>query len=334
MTSKKNPSPIATVFGGSGFLGRYVTQRLARAGWRVRVAVRRPNEALFVRTYGVVGQVEPVQANVRDEESTRRAIAGADVVINCVGILVETGKQRFDAVQDEGAARVARIAREEGVGRMVQISAIGADAESDSDYARSKAAGEAAVAEAFPGAVILRPSIMFGTDDDFFNRFGAMARLSPVLPLVGAKTRFQPVYVDDVAAAAVKAATEDVAPGIYELGGPEVETFRGLMQRLLRLIERRRMLLSLPFGVARFQGAVLDLAQRWSFGLFTNTLLTADQVRLLARDNVVAPDARGFEALGITPTAMEAVLADYLYAYRPHGQFDAITASARNLRES
>ncbi|HMQ93895.1 MAG TPA: complex I NDUFA9 subunit family protein [Amaricoccus sp.] len=333
MTSLKNPTPIATVFGGSGFLGRYVTQRLARAGWRVRVAVRRPNEALFVRTYGVVGQVEPVQANVRDEESTRRAIEGADAVINCVGILVETGKQLFDAVQGEGAARVARIAREEGVGRLVQISAIGADAESDSDYARSKAAGEAAVAEAFPGAVILRPSIMFGTDDDFFNRFGAMARLSPVLPLVGAKTRFQPVYVDDVAAAAVKAATEEVAPGIYELGGPEVESFHGLMQRMLRLIERRRILVSLPFRVARFQGAMLDLVQRWSFGLFTNTLLTSDQVRLLARDNVVAPDARGFEALGIVPTAMEAVLEDYLYAYRPHGQFDAITASARNLRE-
>ena len=334
MTSMSKSSPIATVFGGSGFLGRYVTQRLARAGWRVRVAVRRPNEALFVRPYGVVGQVEPVQANIRDEDSTRRAIAGADAVINCVGILAEAGKQRFDAVQDEGAARIARIAREEGVGRMVQISAIGADAESESEYARSKAAGEAAVAEAFPGAVILRPSIMFGTEDGFFNRFAAMARLSPALPLVGPETRFQPVYVDDVAAAAVKAASQDVAPGIYELGGPEVETFRGLMQRMLRLIERRRMLLTVPFWMARIQGAMLDLAQRLSFGLFTNNLLTADQVRLLAHDNVVAPEARGFAELGIEPTAMEAVLESYLYAYRPHGQFDKITASARNLRES
>ncbi len=328
------PAPLVTVFGGSGFVGRYVTQRLARAGCRVRVAVRRPNEALFVRPYGVVGQVEPVQANIRDEESTRRAIAGADAVINCVGILVQTGKQQFDAVQDEGAARVARIAREEGVRRLVQISAIGADPDSPSDYARSKAAGEAAVAEAFPGAVILRPSIVFGTEDEFFNRFATMARLSPVIPLVGPETRFQPVYVDDVAAAAVKAATGDVVPGIYELGGPETESFRGLMQRMLKLIQRRRLLVTLPFWMARIQGAMLDLAQRWSFGLFTNTLLTADQVRQLGRDNVVSPGARGFAELGIEPVAMEAVLEGYLYSYRPHGQFDAITASARNLRES
>jgi NADH dehydrogenase len=329
-----NSSPIATVFGGSGFLGRYVTQRLARAGWRVRVAVRRPNEALFVRPYGVVGQVEPIQANIRDEDSTRRAIVGSQVVINCVGILVETGQQTFGAVQDEGAARVARIAREEGVLRLVQVSAIGADAESTSDYARAKAAGEAAVAETFPGAVILRPSIMFGTEDEFFNRFGAMARLSPVLPLVGPETKFQPVYVDDVAAAAVRAATGDVAPGVYELGGPEVASFRDLMRRMLGLIERRRMLVTMPFWKARMLGRMLDFAQRWSFGLFTNNLLTADQVKQLAHDNVVTPDARGFAELGITPTAMEAVLESYLYSYRPHGQFDAITASARNLRES
>lgn len=334
MTSMSNSSPIATVFGGSGFLGRYVTQRLARAGWRVRVAVRRPNEALFVRPYGVVGQVEPIQANIRDGESTRRAIAGADAVINCVGILVESGRQSFGAVQDEGAARVARIAREEGVLRLVQVSAIGADAGSTSDYARTKAAGEAAVAEAFPGAVILRPSIMFGTEDEFFNRFGAMARLSPVLPLVGPETRFQPVYVDDVAAAAVRAATGNAAPGVYELGGPEVASFRDLMRRMLGLIERRRMLVTMPFWKARMLGRMFDFAQRWSFGLFTNNLLTADQVQQLAHDNVVAPDARGFAELGITPTAMEAVLESYLYSYRPHGQFDAITASARNLRES
>jgi NADH dehydrogenase len=329
-----NSPPIATVFGGTGFLGRYVTQRLARAGWRVRVAVRRPNEALFVRPYGVVGQVEPIQANVRDEDSTRRAIAGADAVINCVGILVETGKQTFGAVQDEGAARVARIAREEGVLRLVQVSAIGADAGGTSDYARTKAAGEAAVAEAFPGAVILRPSIMFGTEDEFFNRFGAMARLSPVLPLVGPETKFQPVYVDDVAAAAVRAAAGDVAPGVYELGGPEVASFRDLMWRMLGLIERRRMLVTMPFWKARMLGRMFDFAQRWSFGLFTNNLLTADQVQQLGHDNIVAPGARGFADLGITPTAMEAVLESYLYSYRPHGQFDAITASARNLRES
>lgn len=327
------PAPIVTIFGGSGFLGRYVTQRMARAGWRVRVAVRRPNEAHFVRTYGFVGQVEPIQANIRDDASTRRVMTGARAVVNCVGILVESGKQRFDDVQTHGAARVARIAAEEGVARLVQISAIGADADSDSRYARSKAAGEAAVRAAFPTAVILRPSIMFGAEDQFFNRFAAMARWSPVLPLVGADTRFQPVYVDDVAAAAAKAAIEEVPPGLYELGGPEIETFRALMQRMLAIIERRRVVLALPGGLARAQAAFLDGLQRLSSGLFTNHLLTQDQIRQLARDNVVAPEAWGFAELGITPTPMDAVLESYLYSYRVHGQYEAITASARNVRQ-
>jgi NADH dehydrogenase len=326
------PAPLVTVFGGSGFIGRHVTQRLARAGCRVRVAVRRPNEALFVRPYGVVGQVEPVQANVRDDASTRRAIAGADAVVNCVGILVETGKQRFEAVVAEGAGRVARLAAEQGATRVVQVSAIGADPGSDSAYARAKAAGEAAVAAAFPGAVILRPSIVFGPGDAFFNRFAAMARLSPVLPLVGPDTRFQPVYVDDVATAASTAVTAGAPPGIYELGGPEVASFRELMQRLLRVIERRRLLLALPAWAARGTASAFDFLQRASVGLFTNTILTEDQLRQLARDNLVAPGGRGFEAFGIAPTAMDAVLESYLYAYRPHGQFDAIRNSAVRAR--
>ena len=207
MTSMPSSTPVATVFGGSGFIGRYVTQRLARAGWRVRVAVRRPDEAYFVRPYGVVGQVEPVQANIRDDASTRRAVRGAAAVVNCVGILAESGKQSFEAVIAEGAGRIARLAAEEGVGRLVHVSAIGADPDSPSAYGRAKAQGEAAVRAAFPAAVILRPSIVFGTEDQFFNRFAAMARLSPVLPIVGPDTRFQPVYVDDIAAAAVLAAT-------------------------------------------------------------------------------------------------------------------------------
>ena len=326
-------TPLVTVFGGSGFVGRYICRRMANAGWRVRVAVRRPDEAGFVRTMGTVGQVEPIQANIRDEASTARAIIGSDAVINCVGILVESGKQRFDALQADGAARVARLAAEHGARRLVQISAIGANAESDSDYARSKAAGEAAVTSAFPGAVILRPSIIFGTEDEFFNRFGAMARLSPVIPLVGADTRFQPVYVDDVAAAAVKAATSDVAPGVYELGGPETATFRELIERLLGTIERKRAIIVLPPWFARFQAGALDTLSKLTFGLWTNGLLTRDQVRQLGRDNVVAPDARGFADLGIEPTAMDAILEGYLYSYRPHGQFDAITASADNLRQ-
>lgn len=325
-------APIVTIFGGSGFVGRYVARRMAKAGWRVRVAVRRPNEALFVRTYGVVGQVEPLQANIRDEASTRRAIEGAQAVVNCVGILGEFGKQTFEAVQSEGAGRVARLAAEAGVARLVHISAIGADAGSPSLYARSKAAGEAAASAAFPNVTILRPSIIFGPEDQFFNRFGRMARLMPVLPLVGAETRFQPVYVDDVAAAAVMAATGGAAPGVYELGGPEVASFRELMRTMLTVIRRRRAVAALPGWMARAQAGALDAAQRWSFGLFANELLTRDQVVLLGRDNVVAPGARGFEALGIAPTPMEAVLPGYLYVYRPGGQYAAIKDSAAQLR--
>jgi uncharacterized protein YbjT (DUF2867 family) len=327
-----NAAPIVTIFGGSGFVGRYVAQRMARAGWRVRVAVRRPNEALFVRTYGVVGQVEPIQANIRDEASTRRAIEGAQAVVNCVGILGQIGKQTFDAVQDEGAGRIARIAAAEGVGRLVHVSAIGADANSGSLYAQSKAAGEAAVTAAFPDAVILRPSIVFGPDDHFFNRFGRMATLAPVLPLVGAETKFQPVYVDDVAAAAEAAITGQAEPGVYELGGPEVATFRELMQTLLGVIRRKRAIVALPTRLAEMQAGLCDFVQRASFGLIQNGLLTRDQVVLLGRDNVVAPGARGFEALGLTPTPMEAVLEGYLYVYRPGGQYSAIKDSATQLR--
>jgi NADH dehydrogenase len=327
-----SPAPIVTIFGGAGFVGRYVSRRMARAGWRVRVAVRRPNEALFVRTYGVVGQVEPIQANIRDEASTRRALVGATAAVNCVGILAEAGKQRFDAVQTEGARRIARLAEAEGAQRLVHVSAIGADPASDSLYARTKAEGEAAVTAAYPGAVVLRPSIVFGAEDQFFNRFARMARLSPALPIVGAETRFQPIYVDDVAAAAEAALTRSPEAGVFELGGPEVATFRGLMERMLKVIQRRRALLPLPFWLAGLQGSALDLAQRASFGLFTNGLITRDQVRLLRRDNVVAAGARGLAELGVTPTAMDAVLESYLYCYRPGGQYAEIKASAANLR--
>ena len=328
-----NSIPIVTIFGGSGFVGRYVTQRMARAGWRVRVAVRRPDEALFVRPLGVVGQVEPIQANIRDEASTRAAIAGADAVINCAGILVETSWQSFDAVQAEGAARVARIATDENVRTMVHVSAIGADASSDSDYARSKAEGETAVLDAFPGAVILRPSVIFGIEDGFFNKFGAMARYSPVLPVVGPDVRFQPVYVDDVAAAAATAVIDGGYSGIYELGGPEVATFRDLLNQLVKTVDRRRIVVAVPGWIARIQAGMLDLAQNWSFGLFTNNILTADQVRMLSSDKVVADDARGLADFGISHTPMEVILPGYLYCYRPHGQFDDILESAQNLRQ-
>ena len=325
-------SKLVTIYGGSGFVGRYVARRMARAGWRVRVAVRRPNEALFVRPYGVVGQVEPVLCNIRDDASVRAAMAGADAVVNCVGILSESGKNKFDAVQAEGAARVARLAAESGVARLVHVSAIGADADAESDYAASKGRGEAAVLEHMPQAVILRPSIVFGPEDEFFNRFAGMTRVSPVLPLVGADTRFQPVYVDDLAQAAEMAVRGQAAPGIYELGGPEVLTFRELMQRMLEVIHRRRLILNLPTWIARIMALGFDVLQAVTLGLFENRMITRDQIKNLGRDNVVAADAKGFVALGIRPTTMDAVLPEYLWRFRPSGQYDAIKASAQNLR--
>ncbi len=325
-------SKLVTIYGGSGFVGRYIARRMAKAGWRVRVAVRRPNEALHVKPYGVVGQVEPVLCNIRDDASVRAVMQGADAVVNCVGILFETGRNKFDSVQSDGAGRIARIAAEKGVARLVHVSAIGADAASDSLYQRSKAQGEELVREHFANAVILRPSIIFGHEDQFFNRFAGMARFSPMLPVVGASTRFQPVYVDDVAAAAAKALTEDVAPGIYELGGPEIATFRALMERMLLEIRRKRVLLNIPFPVANLMAGVLGMAQAVTLGLFTNSLLTRDQVRNLRRDNVVRDGAKGFAELGITPTPMETVIPAYLWVHRPGGQYKAIHESASQLR--
>jgi len=327
-------SKLVTIYGGSGFIGRYIARRMAKEGWRVRVAVRRPNDALFVKPYGVVGQVEPIFCNIRDDASVRAVMTGADAVINCVGILAEHGRNKFDAVQAEGAGRVARIAAETGVAQLVQISAIGADAESDSAYSRSKAEGEAAVLAAFPGAVILRPSIVFGAEDQFFNRFAAMSRMGPILPVVGAETRFQPVYVDDVAQAAVKAATGEAAPGVYELGGPDVASFRALMQEMLAVIQRRRAIVNVPFFVARLMAFGFDAVQALSLGLIHNGVLTRDQVRNLAHDNVVSEGARGLADLGITPTALGAVLPEYLWRYRPSGQYAAIKNSAKNLRKA
>jgi NADH dehydrogenase len=326
-------SKLVTIYGGSGFVGRYIARRMAKEGWRVRVAVRRPNDALFVKPYGTVGQVEPVPCNIRDEVSVRAVMKGADAVVNCIGILNRSGKNSFDAVQAEGAARIARIAAEEGVSTLVHLSAIGADAESPSEYQQTKAAGEKAILDAFPKAVILRPSIIFGNEDGFFNRFASMARFGPVLPVVGAATKFQPVYVDDVAQAAVKGITGEAAPGIYELGGPDVETFRDLMRRMLQVIRRRRLIVNVPFFAASIMGGAFDLLQAVTLGLFQNGMITRDQVRNLKADNVVSPGAKGLADLGITPTAMEAVLPEYLWRYRPSGQYAAIKESAKNLRK-
>ncbi len=324
-------SKLVTIYGGSGFVGRYIARRMAKAGWRVRVAVRRPNEAIFVKPYGVVGQVEPVLCNIRDDASVAQVMQGADAVVNCVGILAKDGKNTFDAVQAEGAARVARIAARLGVAKMVQISAIGADVESDSDYARTKGLGEAGVLAHMPDAVILRPSIVFGSEDGFFNRFAGMTRMGPVLPVVGADTLFQPVYVDDVAKAAEAALTANVAPGVYELGGPEVRSFRDLMHMMLGIIRRRRAIVNIPFFLADIMAFGLELGETLSLGL-VRAQITRDQVRNLRRDNVVSDGARGFAELGIEPVAMESVLPDYLWRFRPSGQYDAIKESARNLR--
>jgi uncharacterized protein YbjT (DUF2867 family) len=327
-------SKLVTIFGGSGFVGRYIARRMAKEGWRVRVAVRRPNEALFVKPYGVPGQVEPLACNIRDDASVRSMIRGADAVVNCVGTFSKGGRNNFGAVHVEGAGRIARIAAAEGVANLVQISSIGADAGADSDYARTKAEGEAAVLAAFPNAVILRPSVIFGTEDGFFNRFAAMSRMGPILPVVGANTKFQPVFVDDVAQAAVKAALGDAQPGIYELGGPEVDTFRGLMGRMLSVIQRRRAVINIPFFLARIVAFAFDMVEAVTLGLIQNKMITRDQVKSLRHDNVVAPGARGLADLGITPTAIEAVLPEYLWRYRPSGQYAAIKDSAKNLKKA
>lgn len=325
-------SKLVTIYGGSGFVGRYIARRMAKEGWRVRVAVRRPNEAMHVKPYGAVGQVEPILCNIRDEASVALAMQGADAVVNCVGVLNDLGKNGFDEVQAEGAERVARIAAEQGVARMVQISAIGAGADSASDYARSKAAGEAGVLKHMPDAMILRPSIIFGTEDQFFNRFAGMTRFGPFLPIVGASSKFQPVYVDDVAQAAVKGVLGEAPGGIYELGGPDVASFRELMQIMLDVIHRRRTIIGVPFLAARIMAGVLDILKFVSFQLFPNNILTRDQLKNLRNDNVVSEGAKGFADLDIEPASMESVLPDYLWKFRPSGQYNEMQASAKNLK--
>jgi NADH dehydrogenase len=305
---------VVTVFGGAGFLGRYVVRALARRGARVRVACRRPDRALRCKPMGDVGQIAPVAANIRDEVSVAAAVAGADAVVNLVGILYQRGRQTFDAVHRDGAARVARAAAEAGVRSLVHVSAIGASREAGADYARSKGMGEDAVRQAFPEAAILRPSILFGPEDEFFNRFAALARLSPALPLIGGgQTRFQPVYVCDVAAAVAAALAEPGAKGrVYELGGPGIYSFRELMERLLSEIGRRRRLVPVPFWLAT--------AQAWFLEWLPSPPLTRDQVRLLRHDNVVSPGAAGLADLGVTATALDVILPTYLARHRRGGR--------------
>jgi len=309
---------LVTIYGGSGFVGRHLVRALAKRGWRIRVAVRRPDLAGHLQPLGVVGQVMPVQANLRYPDSVARAADGASVIVNLVGILHQSGAQRFDAVQAEGAEAVAKAAKKEGA-RLIQMSAIGADKNSKSAYGRTKALGEQAAFAARRDAVIIRPSIVFGPEDDFFNRFAALARISPFLPLIGGgETKFQPVFVGDVAEAIAKAVEGEARGGeIYELGGPEVKSFRVLMELVLEEIGRKRLLLPLPWTLARIQA--------FFFEMMPNPMLTRDQVTMLQTDNVVSPtaicDGRTLDGLGISPTAMRAILPTYLWRYRKAGQF-------------
>lgn len=313
---------LVTIFGGSGFLGRQVVRALARRGWRIRAAVRRPDLAGQLQPCGNPGQIVAVQANVRREHrwSIERAVEGADAVVNLVGLLAPSGKQTFDDVMADGAHMIAEAAKSAGIDSMVQVSAIGADADSRSAYARAKAVGESAVLHVLPKSVVLRPSVLFGPDDDFFNKLGFLASLSPVLPLIGGgATRFQPVFVRDVAEAVAIAVEGGAKPGTtYELGGPEVKTFRECVEAVVAATHRKRLLVPVPFGLAKFQAKFLQL--------LPNPLLTEDQVELLKSDNVVSDAAvaegRTLAGLGIEPTAIAAELTAYLWRFRPRGQFD------------
>lgn len=317
-TVQTNIDKLITVFGGSGFLGRHLVRALAKRHYRIRVAVRRPDLAGHLQPLGRVGQIHAVQANVRYPRSVEAAARDADVVVNLVGILYERSRQRFDTVQGFGAEQIALAAAAHGA-RMVHVSAIGADENSTSLYARSKAVGENAVLAAMPGANVFRPSIMFGPEDSFFNKFAAMARLLPALPLIGGgETLFQPVFVGDVAEAIARAVDGNAQPGTtYELGGPEVRSFKQLMEYMLATIERKRLLIPLPFAIAKLQAQLLQYAPK--------PLVTPDQVELLKQDNVVSDAAtrerRTLKGLGIEATAMEIVVPSYLWRFRKTGQF-------------
>ncbi len=309
------------VFGGTGFVGRHLVQRLAREGARLRVMTRDPVEGAFLKPMGDPGQIMLVGGDLSDPEAVRRVVEGADTVVNLVGILHQRGERTFAAIHVEGAKAVAEAARDAGARRLTHLSALGADARSDSDYARTKAAGEAAVSEAFPGATILRSSVIFGADDDFFNRFARLARLSPVLPLIGGgRTRFQPVYVGDVAEAIHRTVERaDAAGRAFELGGPSVYTFRELMEIVMRETRRDRMLASLPFALAEFEARFLEM--------MPNPPLTRDQVKLLAHDNVASGAAPGLADLGIQATPLEAIVPRYLHAYRRADSSDLATST-------
>jgi NADH dehydrogenase len=322
---------LATVFGGSGFVGRHVVRALARDGWRIRVAVRRPDLAGFLRPLGVVGQIELAQANLRYPDSIAAAVEGADAVVNAAGIKRQSGRQTYEAVHAIGAGEVARAAAAAGIDKLVHVSGVGADPRALNPYIASKGRGETAVREASPAAVILRPSVIFGPEDDFLNRFGALARALPALPLIGGgATKLQPVFVGDVALAALAAIDEASAAGrVYELGGPEVLTLREIAALTLRIVERRRALIPLPFALARLVAWSTEIASTLSLGRFPPKALTTtrDEIELLRHDNVVSAAAvaegRTLREFGISPQGLEAIAPSYLYRFRKTGQYAA-----------
>jgi uncharacterized protein YbjT (DUF2867 family) len=321
---------LATVFGGSGFLGRHIVRALARRGWRIRVAVRRPDLAAFLTPLGGVGQIQPVQANVRFPDSIAAALEGASAAINATGVKAESGAQTYAAVHVEGALAMARAALRSGVATYVHVSGIGADAKSASPYIASKGLGEQATRDAFPDAIVMRPSVVFGPEDDFFNRFGALACYLPMLPLLGGgESRLQPVYVGDIGQAAGAALSGLAKPGaIYELGGPKTMTLREAAELALRAIDRRRLLIAVPPGPSHWIAALSGFASRATIGLFPKLLTTTrDQVDLLASDNIVSAGAeaerRVLSALGVEPQAAEAIIPSYLVRFRRRGQYEA-----------
>lgn len=317
-----------TIFGGSGFVGRYIVRALLPHGWAIKIAVRNPASAAFLVKEAAGAQVQAVRGDVLSEASVASALRGADCVVNCVGTFDIRGTNNFVAVQQEGATRIAKLAAEAGVSRMVHLSSIGASERSSSVYSQTKARGEAGVLTNVAEPVILRPSVIFGPEDQFFNRFAQLSKMAPILPVVGAATRFQPVFVGDVAQAAAKAVTGDTTPGIYELGGPDVMTFGELMNLMLTQIERKRPLFDIPMPLARIMAFGMDSAERITGGMIP-AQITPDQVRSLQSDNVVSDDALTFTDLGITPTALLDVLPDYLWKYRPGGNPPAPTHASK-----
>ncbi len=319
MTMSNQPK-LVTIFGGSGFVGRHIVRALAKRGYRVRVAVRRPDLAFHLQPLGNPGQISFVQANLRFRNSVDAAVKGSDYVINCVGILFEKGRNTFDAVQDFGARAVAEATRATGA-KLIHISSIGADAESESVYASTKGRAEDAIRSILPDAIIMRPSVIFGPEDNFFNKFAGMARFAPALPLIGGgETEFQPVFVGDVAEAVVRGVEGKLEAGrTYELGGPEILTFHQILDMILEEIDRQRPLVRVPFGVASMMGSLMSLVP------FVDPPLTADQVTLLKSDNVVSQEAADagltLDGMGINPTLASAIIPTYLVRFRPQGQY-------------